>query len=240
MRGNNHMHPFFSYDNLVSLVEPLEPGFPYYRPFILHGEPEQVDLFLIGINPASSVFPKNGVTMDYWIETIMKQNFYNERFSSNGKTRIGINGILSYIKSQYPFSIIETNINAFPTAKSYDLKRRKFLLSAIEGNNIFNKVLAAHEPSIIILFGKEAVDYFIDFLLISQFIKYDPSLEDISIVDCEHLFPFITFFYPSGKEARVFACRHLRYFGHKGKTFNKFVSGLTPFLIELKNVKNNC
>ncbi|MEH7126575.1 hypothetical protein V7127_25640 [Bacillus sp. JJ1773] len=62
---------------MVSLVQPLEPGFPYFRPFILHKEPEHVDLFLIGINPATSVYPKNGVTIDYWIETLMNHNLSN-------------------------------------------------------------------------------------------------------------------------------------------------------------------
>jgi hypothetical protein len=62
------MHPFFSYENLVSLVEPMEPGLPCFIDHLFYmGGPEQVNIFLIGINHATSVYPKTGITIDYWI-----------------------------------------------------------------------------------------------------------------------------------------------------------------------------
>lgn len=230
-------NPFFDYENLEPLVKPIEPGFPYFRPFILHGDPKQVDVFLVGINPATPIFPEDGVTMDNWIESITDHKVYNQRYSSNGRTRTGINGLLSYIKSHYPFSIIETNINAFPTRKAIELTKRENLLAAQEGKKYFHKVLLAHEPSIIILFGKGALNDFIDFLILSKYMTYHLFLEDTPIEECENTCPFISFFYPSGKEAKVFACRHLKLFGHKGESYKKFLEGITPFLTRQKETR---
>lgn len=229
-KSENIMKPFFSYENLNSLVQPYSSGFPYYRPFILHGKPQQIDLFLVGINPATSVFPEDGVGTDLWIETIMDYRLYDDRYSSNGRTRIGIRGFLNYIKKHYPYPFLETNINAYPTPKAVDLKKDSIKEAVIEGENRFIESLITHEPSIIILHSQQTTRYFIDILHKYKWISSRRVIKKTPIKHREQQLPHFTFFYSSGKKANVFACRHLKLFGQKGNSYKIFLDGLTPYL----------
>ncbi|HDR4914376.1 TPA: hypothetical protein QCR52_004905 [Bacillus cereus] len=224
------MNPFFLKENLVDLVKPNKPGLPYFRPFILHGKPEQIDLFLIGINPATAVYPEKGISVDTWIETLMDNRYYDAKFSSNGQTRIGIRGFLNYVKRHYPHPLLETNINAFPTPKAKDLKGNLINESVIEGEIRFKKLFLSFEPSLIILHSQHTTKYFIDFLVKNKFISKREVLKKTPIKLREKQFPHFTFSYSSGKVARVFACRHLKLFGYNGKSFEGFINGLTPYL----------
>lgn len=224
------MESFYSNTNLKALVRPYKDGLPYYRPFILHGEPEKIELFLIGINPASSFFPEKGINIDNWIESLLNHNLYYERYSSNGQTRVGIRGILSYLKEHYPFSLFETNINAYPTQKAIDLKDTLIRDAVHEGEHRFLKVFTTHEPSIIILHSQHTTKRFINLLERYKLIPQRSVVIKTPIIQREKQFPHFTFRYASGKQANVFACRHLKLFGHKGMTFRDFLEGITPFL----------
>ncbi|MGE6612521.1 hypothetical protein ACQKFG_18565 [Peribacillus sp. NPDC076916] len=223
------MHPFFLFENLNSLVQPFSDVSPYYRPFILHGEPTQIDLFLVGINPATSVYFSDGVDSCKWVETLMNHQLYHKRYSSNGPTRKGIQGLLNYVKIHYSNSILETNINTYPTDKAKYLKTPSIQKAVIEGEYRFIKVLVAHEPSLIILHGQYTTKHFINLLEKNQWITRRSVKKGMPIKYREQQFPHFTFSYPSGKKGNVFACRHLMYF-HKGNSYQDFLNGITPFL----------
>ncbi|WP_129727944.1 hypothetical protein [Ectobacillus funiculus] len=226
------MHPFFSHENLISLVKPFSEELPYYRPFILHGRPEQIDLFLVGINPATAVSPEDGVDIDTWVETLMDPGLYSTRHSSNGPTRLGIQGLLRYVKTYYPYSLLETNINAFPTSRAIGLEEYSVKEAVIEGQHRFIRILTTHEPSLIILHSQHTTREFIDILVKYKWIHPRHVLKKTTIKHRETQFPHFTFTYPSGKKAKVFACRHLQYFGHEGDSFQPFLHALVPFLKE--------
>jgi hypothetical protein len=223
------MDTFFSKDNLTSLVRPYSEKDPYYRPFILHGKPSQIDLFLLGINPATSIYLKNGVDIETWIKIIMNHELYYKNYSSNGPTRKGIQGLLNIIKQHYPYPIFETNVNAYPTDRAEHLDEPAIQEAVFEGENRFKKVFGAHEPSIIILHGQYTTKHFINLLERNHLIKRRSIKKKTRIEEREKQFPHFIFTYPSGKKCTVFACRHLMYF-HEGDSYKNFLDGIIPFL----------
>ncbi|WP_108668958.1 hypothetical protein [Peribacillus acanthi] len=230
------MYSFYDFENLKALVLPYSDKAPYYRPFLLHGELQQVDIFLVGINPATSVYPSE-VNIETWINTIVDYRLYNRDFSSKGSTRRGINGFLTFVKKHYTHSLIETNFNSYPTSKAEQLAQSHIRQEVEEGEKRFIKVIEAHEPALIILHGQQTITMFMDMLKKKNWKPSKRLFKKTPIEDRETQFPHFTFQYSSGKIAQVFSCRHLQYFGNKGDSYKEFLDGLTPFIMTLAKSK---
>lgn len=220
----------FSREKLKLMIVPYSKDMPYFRPFLLHGEQTQVDLFLVGINPASRVTMEEEPNPDHWINCLLNYELYDQFFSSKGPTRRGIRGMLKRIKQTYTGSIIETNMNAFPTPKADDLKKASIKEAVEAGKKQFIQLLSEHEPAILILHGQTTVREFRKTLIKLKWIKPRDLLSKTKIREREQQFPILEFVYPSGKSARVFACRHLCLYQDEGLSFQPFLSNLTKFI----------
>ncbi len=211
-------------NNILSDVY-LGEEYAYLRPYICRGNPYDARVFLVGINPATPIYPKQ-VSLERYMEIVKNyetfMEFYLESRRKQNKlgvsrTRMGINSLVDWIENECNTGVIETDIFTYPTKNVKELLtvNKQILHKSIEK---FWQVLLEFQPDTIILYGSLTVDV-LKKLLNEKNKQVEYFCEDKNgIEDIEKIFPFARFIIDS-KNVNVLACRHLMYYGRSGNSF---------------------
>jgi len=227
-------------NEIKELIGPFngETEMPYYRPFTEYQNGVSYKVFLVGINPATAIYPKQ-VNDDEFVEMLRDSNIFKEKYHTirkmNNKTgisrtRMGIENLTREIETK-GIKILQTNIISLPTPSAKDplLKRKEILEDSL--NNFF-VLLNKERPSTLILYSKKTLEYFRGLLvskgLLDEKIRFNESLKVME----EREGPLFTFKNTDGSEISVFVCRHLRYYGKEGGSYNKFKNNVFKHLGE--------
>ena len=219
---------------------------PYLRPFICKEDYNKAKISLIGINPASPIFPKD-IEIEEYIELCKNYekfiSFYKMQRKQVGKTeisrtRMGIQSFEEWIEKTFKFSVVETDVFTYPTSNISKLKyiNKDVLSQSVE---LFWKSFQRFSScEIAIIYGTMALKKFLD-ILINKNIPYklfDGVQKNIGgikeVAGCpiqilERNSPVLEIVV-NGRKVTLFAIRHLMYYGKDGTSFN-------DFKIKLKN-----
>ena len=209
-------------------VSPIDDGRAYFRPFLCRGNPDNARTFLVGINPATPIYPHD-ISLDDYAKLLGNYElflaYYRDRRGRQGKTGIsptrrGIDSLGKWLENLTSAPVLETNIIAYPTRKASDLKREPdYILQ--KGSQIFKSLLLGIRPALIVLHGAETIEGFIQVLAETGLAK-----DALSVNEKKEEFakkaPLISFCYEDGSLAKVFACRHLRFYGNEGNSYAEF------------------
>lgn len=210
----------------------------YYRPFICRGELSRIDVFLVGINPATPILEKD-LEIDEYVRLLLNYDefisFYKESRTSIGKTefsrtRTGINAFIEWLNTKTDFGILETNVIPYPT-ENLKLLWKEPLKIIENGKDIFYKILMIFMPRLLILHGKESVTQVIEILNKKEMLMISGIDLAQSIAQIETHVPFINFEYPNGKKGLIVCCRHFMYYGKTGNSFLKFRNKLEELIM---------
>lgn len=212
----------------------------YYRPIICKGELSKVDIFFVGTNPATPIYPKD-MDLDTYVDLLMNYErfieFYKTKRVKNGKqeisrTRIGMNSFLEWLSNNTSAAIAETEVIPYPT-ENIKLLRKEPAHIIERGKEMFYELLMEFKPRLIILHGKETVEYVADILIEKGILSPKSINLDQPIEEIEKQLPLFNFKYNNGKTANIMACRHFMYYGAKGESFKPFRENV------LRILKNN-
>lgn len=141
-------------DNLNALhlkLKELTKHLPDARPFLCEGSPFGCDVFLVGINPATSTnfwnywSTESGFDKKKWIE------YY--KLLHGGKLKPTRQRIEIFFKTTSPLRVLETNVFASPSAResALDSKRRN--------TDLFDYLLQTIKPKLILAHGASAISH---------------------------------------------------------------------------------
>lgn len=218
-----------SIEQLKEMSKPPLDGKAYYRPLICNGDLNNVDIFFVGTNPATPIFPSD---MELEIYSTLLLNYdefikyYKSNRLENGKdevsrTRIGMNSFFSWLRSITDVSIAETEVIPYPTAKLKELKREPMYIID-RGKEIFYQLVSKFKPSLLILHGKKTVEHAIDIFEKKGSIERGSVNLETTIEEMEKYSPILQFTYPNGKIGTVMVCRHFMYYGSSGESYREF------------------
>ena len=209
----------------------------YYRPIICKGELSKVDVFFVGTNPATPIYPTD-MDLDTYVDLLMNYErfieFYKMHRIKNGKqevsrTRTGMNSFLNWLSSNTCAVIAETEVVPYPTESLKLLKKEPdFIIE--RGKEVFYELLMEIKPRLIILHGKRTVEYFDEILTERGAIPSKSICLDKTIEDIEKQLPLYRFKYKNGKIANIMACRHFMYYGVMGESFKPFRENILKVL----------
>jgi hypothetical protein len=209
----------------------------YYRPIICKGELSKVDIFFVGTNPATPIYPKD-MDLDTYVDLLMNYEkfieFYKISRVKNGKqeisrTRTGMISFLNWLSSNTNTAIAETEVVPYPT-ENIKLLRKEPANIIERGKVMFYKLLMEFKPQLIIFHGKETVEYATEILTEKGILSLKSINLDQSIEEIEKQLPLCNFRYDNGKTANIMACRHFMYYGAKGESFKPFRENVLKIL----------
>jgi len=217
-------------DEMKKLIGPFkgDPQNPYYRPFAEYQHENSYNIFLVGINPATSIYPEQ-VNEEEYMKMLRDAKIFKEKYSAirmiNNKTKIsrtrmGIESLTRELEAEGE-KVLQTNIISYPTPSVKKLRSvNKEIIEESLSN--FLILLTKQRPSILILYSKTALNFFLKLLIskkiIDERVKFDHTLKVME----EQEGPLLTFKNPAGSEVSVFVCRHLMYYGEKGESYKIF------------------
>ena len=215
----------------------LGKEYPYLRPYISRRNPYNVRVFLVGINPASPITPKQ-LNIDEYIGLLKNYEEFMEFYSKSreiqnkskiSRTRMGINSLVNWIEEEFNTGVIETDIFTYPTKNVKELNNidKNILNKSIEK---FWEVLLEFQPDIVILYGSLALNEFKK-LVISKNKKIKYYLEEDKIEYIEEKCPYAKLNIGT-KNINIIACRHLMYYGNNGNSFKKLRENIKKIIEE--------
>lgn len=232
-------------EHLQKLCVPLEGSDIYFRPLVCKGNLDQIGIFIVGINPATSI--KTNVPIDEYLEMLTNYQKFDDYYvglrreagkrSDHSRTRLGTNSLVRkltdtpIIKSQN-IAIAETNIIPFPTKNIKELKALEKENPALikEARTRFLDLLEMAKPRLIIVHSKTAFDELVE--LISEQYGLDEDiqkLKDSKIEALESISDLLSIPYSKSRKCNLMVCRHLMYFGTVGNSY-------TAFLMNVENI----
>jgi len=199
---------------LEKVCAPIHDGKAYFRPFLCRGNILEAKTFLVGINPATPIFPED-VGLRTYVEMLLSHekfySFYVSLRKKRGKrgishTREGIGSFGRWLEEKTGCPVLETNMIAYPTRNEDSLKLEPEYIWET-GKQIFRSLLFGIRPKLIVLHG-DIVGHFLNIL------RQDGITPEIlttakRITEMEKFMPVLSFTYPDGVRADVAACRHL-------------------------------
>ena len=221
------------------MCEPPTEEKAYYRPIICKYEIKNVDIFFVGTNPATPIYPKD-MDLDEYVNLLMNYerfiNYYKlsrlkDKKTEFSRTRIGINSFLKWLLDNIDVAIAETEVIPYPT-ENLKLLRKEPDYVIERGKEIFYELITQLKPKLIILYGKETVEHTSRILtqngiLLSRSINLNQSIEVM-----ETQLPLCKFKYTNGKVANIMACRHFMYYGSKGESFKEFRENILKIMTQ--------
>ena len=217
-------------DELKEFVEGVTTK-EYLRPFVSKYKTSKPNVFIVGINPASSIL-KIDVNYDVnrYIDLITDREsfltFIQQKNIQKGKkpfskTRIGLNHLVEHLetKSNGKIEVLETNINAYATPTA---KKLKAIHPSIKqsGQEWFHKLMREHTPPVVIVHSLDATRDLMKWLIANEMIQSSVYNRSYRLRDWIDLGP-IPINYPSGATGVVFCTKHLKYYGWKGNAFQQ-------------------
>lgn len=218
-----------SFQELREMCYPPLEGKAYYRPFICNGDLEKVEIFFVGINPATLIFPED-MEIDNYVNLLLDYEkfikYYKELRLKNDKdefsrTRIGMNAFFSSLRAISDVGIIETDVIPYPTANLKLLKKEPRYISE-QGKEIFFQLVMKFTPRMLIFHGKKSIDNALEIFASKGLIPQEQINLEEKIEEMEKLAALLEFEYPNGKKGVIMACRHFMYYGSRGESFKGF------------------
>jgi hypothetical protein len=120
-----------SIDWLKQICLPPGAGKAFYRPFICNGDISKSDIFFVGTNPATPIFPNDMEIGDY-VKLLLSYDdflrYYKVNRANMGKeevsrTRMGMNSFLSWLSQYTESSVIETEAIPISNRKTKAAKK---------------------------------------------------------------------------------------------------------------------
>ncbi|MCC5910982.1 MAG: hypothetical protein JJT76_11155 [Clostridiaceae bacterium] len=216
-------------EKLRELCSPLSNEKPYYRPFTSDGDVQDKNIFFVGTNLATAIYPTD-IDLDSYVNLLLNYDEFIAYYKTNrivqgktelSRTRIGMNAFIRWLKCHTGSTIIETDVIPYPTAKLKDLKKEPQEVKD-RGKEIFFETLMEFQPWLIILHGKKTVDNFIDILTNKGIIQNQSDKLPQSIEEMEGAGPLFEITYQDGTRGIVMACRHFMYYGSVGNSYEIF------------------
>jgi hypothetical protein len=224
----------------------------YYRPFLCRGDPLKAKIALAGINPASSFTPDR-ISQEDYINLFPDYQKYMGKYmelrgNKESETRKGINKLIlsleSAIKKTLGISngkdlILETDVITYPTGDTVQLKDLPDEIKR-HGQKIFFDVFQNIQPRLLILHGKDALEWFLDSrgpekkfeIEYKEIIKPQSLKIRNSVKDLEKLCrPLFTVHFVRGNNCDAFFCRHLRFHNMYKKELENFQKALGNYII---------
>lgn len=220
------------HNELREMCMPPGPGKAYFRPLLCKGRIDHLPIFIVGINPATPIYPNQKGLEEYYnlitnYEAFMK--LYSDARVAEGKkplskTRESIKSIVEWLSTKTPASIAETNIIPYPTEKAALLKKEpESVLN--QGKDIFYRLLMHYQPEILILHGKSTSQMLAELLFHKGLVavnEKDELLATILKMDYSANSPLAEFNYPDGESCSIVAYKHFKYYGPNGKDSSLF------------------
>ena len=215
----------------------LGEEYSYLRPYISKRNPYDSKVFLVGINPATPITPKQ-LNIDEYIELLTNykefMNFYfNSRKQQNkskiSRTRMGINSLVNWIEEEFNVGVVETDIFTYPTRNVKELNNidKNILNKSVEK---FWQVLLEFKPDIVILYGSLALNQFKKLVESkNKEIKYYSEEEKIECIEEKCPYAKLNI---GTKNVNIIACRHLMYYGNNGNSFKKLRENIKKIIEE--------
>lgn len=215
---------------LSAMSVPAADDKPYFRPLVCKGRLSSIEVFLVGINPATPIWPHE-IDLPSYVELLKDYDkflaFYRSKRIREGKasmsrTRTGIDALVGWINRDLHATVAETNVNAFPTAASYMLYGEPRSIRD-RGQDIFFRILTKVKPPLIIVHGKESLDQLalgLEGLSMVKGLRLTACTNRIE--QLEGRVPLATIRYSRSCTGQVVACRHLMYYGDDGCSYEMF------------------
>lgn len=224
-------------ERLIELCRPPAANKAYFRPFICRGNPSDINIFLVGINPSTPIFSTDMDPEEY-VDLICDYSkfivYYKETRSKAGKTELSktrkaIDAFMEWLHSKTNASVAETNIISYPTEKAKHLKLED--TSVLEhGKEIFGDLLIYYKPQILITHGKYTIEAILT-LLEDKGLELDKTdLTNLRKMDYTHISQLPSFKYPDGSNCSIIAYKHFIYYGPNGQDAIRFQSALEKLL----------
>lgn len=203
---------------LLTLCVSPSPGKAFFRPFLCNGDFSKVKAFIVGYNPATPLFPNEDLTLSEYVAKLQNYDVFIKylqeyRFrESAGKTRLSrtrpsIIWCREWMEQITGGSVLETNVNAYPTPKAKLLKKEPYEIIE-KGRAIFVHNLKHFAPKLLVIHGLETLKEFIGVVFRNGMIKGLPMLpKEISEIQKSGV--TFTLNYDNGDIGKVFAGRHL-------------------------------
>ena len=224
---------------------------PYLRPFICKGDYKTAEAMLIGINPASPIYPKD-ICIDDYTALCADYNsfmeFYKKTRRNSGKkelsrTRTGIVSFVNWLNTNLHIDVIETDIFTYPTSSVKELSYVSKDILMRSRDLFWNSFLSSHQCSMAILYGSLTFKSFIELLTEKNIVcsvLYNsngktPSLGELAKYPIELLeenSPVLEVII-SDKKIAVFAVRHLMYYGRTGESYDFVKTNILKFWKEV-------
>ncbi|WP_416825210.1 ADP-ribosylglycohydrolase family protein [Ectobacillus polymachus] len=232
-KGSVHDEAFWR-EKLFEMISFSKEGKAYFRPFVCNGKIDEIDIFLVGINPATPIYP-NDIDLHEYVELLLHNDKFLEQYAKfrllQGKTemsrtRIGMNAMINLLKQHTNVSIAETNVISYPTKSVKELKKEPQEVINY-GKDIFYQLLSLIQPKILIFHSKEALKVALEIMSEQELLQVEPGMiQKTNIKELESKAPLLEFTYKNGKKGYIFACRHLMYYGKKGDSFQAFTENV--------------
>ncbi len=127
------------------------------RPFVCDGNPLQAKLFIVGINPATSMENSfwdfwsinHGFKKTDWLETYILNRKKQGKKTKLSPTRRNINNLVDALST---LKILETNLFSKATRREADLKEED------KDDSVFKFLLKNIKPKILLLHGNKVIE----------------------------------------------------------------------------------
>lgn len=218
----------------------------YYRPFVSKGILKPRGIFVVGINPATPIFP-NEIDLDRYAQLLFDYAEFKEYYKASrlkagktemSRTRKGIDSFIDWLVTQTDLTVTETNVIAYPTADIKLLKKEPTWIIE-QGKDIYGQLLLRLKPRLLILHGKGTVVNCLE-ILIKLGLSIQTAIDlNYSIEQMEKKLPLLCFEYQDGTVGTILACRHFMYYGKAGDSYSSFRNNVLAVLKELQDRQSN-
>lgn len=236
------------FNELKGMCTPPGPGKAYYRPLLCkshNGNIDKLPIFIVGINPATPIYPKQINDIQEYVDLIMDYEAFTEYYQATrkeagkkpeSKTRTAINQFVEWLFSMTQVSIAETNIVPYPTESLALLnKEPKEVFNG--GTAIFYKLMMHYQPRVMILHGKTTAQMLTNLLIDNKLITNTKGNEFFNTVvkmDYSADSKLAEFIYPDGQACSIIAYRHFMSYGLKGPKSQLFMNRVEGLIKEVQ------
>lgn len=170
---------------------------------------------IVGVNPATPISARDGVAFDDYVSSLSDfERFlaiYDGIRTKRGKTRRsptrdGLDAASCWLSARGFSPVIDTNISPYPTK---DLRQWKRLAASDQALWVFEEIVKAFQPSLILVHGKNAYTGF-SARFAPEFARTGPFDELVTQPRLGNVR------WSFGGSAEAYVCKHLRFFGKNG------------------------
>jgi len=223
----------FTWPELIDMCCTVSGCESLFRPFLCRGDLNKVKAFIVGYNPATPIVHNEidiGVYAYMMLHYEQFENFIREYrkgcLTKTGRkkrelspTRQGITWCQEWLRPLISGTVLEMNVNAYPTPKSNLLKVEKEEVVE-KGHKIFGFLLKRFRPEIVVMHGNETFEQFIRYSK-EWNIEVRPCIPS-AIEEIQRVGSIAIVYYEDGTEGKVFLCRHFCRINMYKSQFNDF------------------